>query len=1493
MTPIQPKPLAILILQSHALNIEARDSLEKNLAQHAEVIQFDFDELIDAQHCIRQLIKFAAQHKNHDLILLDSSAEIPEHALERLLQGRALDPHAVVSAMDNREENLSPQAEGLSRKLDNALAIDRACNIFGEWQFFDTTYYSTVLSYWPEFALNIIATMLAQNGNKNGPQLPSGLRGLVADFIFVGDVKVPFASRKKVADPQFARTAHALDRLRFLLPQQLSTVIPAIGLDRKPVVLHIMHGWGGGAQRFVEDLAFADQERHHLVLIAHGVSQNGVYGERLELSFAHQPQAPIFRRFDLSAPIQSVVDTHAEYRQVLETIILRFDVSCVMISSLIGHSLDVLRTGLPSIYIAHDYFPLWPELHRDFGDSQSRFDSTELTLQLKKNPQDFLFRERDALYWQEIRNRFVECLQVKNIQLVAPSLAVEKNWHRIEPRLNSRAMQIIAHAIRPFAPTKTLPAYHQSKIKKLRVLIPGRINGGKGVILLRQLLPQLEHNIEIYLLGCGAAGVEFFGRNGVDIELNYRRDDLPQHIARIQPDLALLASTVAETFSYTLSEMALLNVPVMATARGSFVDRIDDGINGILIEPNVDVIAARLKNLLIDDSELKNIRAHCNTLANTELKQFAAQYRKIAAQITSQFSLTSKSKNTAALQTISNNLLGQYALQVQRATIDISELRNQLTRSQSEVSKRGEWGWSLNSRLAQAQESIGQLQTELAQSQQHQQLTEQELNQLNSDRLHLLSLHQDLYKEFDQRSAWALQLDKERNELLERITQMNTSWSWRITKPLRFGVRVSQQLGFSLKYRIVHTLNLIQRSLSSFRTRGFGPTLSRAKSYFFGAAPNPNLVLGEHFSSPDPNETFELFEIPLGDTPQISIIVPVYNQLHYTLACLKSLAKHAATLSFEVIVVDDCSSDRSAIDLPKIAGLRIERNAENLGFIGACNRGAELARGEYLVFLNNDTQVQAGWLEALYQTFSTHQNVGLVGAKLVYPDSRLQEAGGIVFADGSGWNYGRFEDPNDPRFNYVREVDYCSGAAIMIRRDLFQRFNGFDVRYKPAYYEDTDLAFRVREIGLRAMYQPKSVVVHFEGITSGTDTNSGTKRFQVINQEKFLTRWKDILPSQPLPPPKTHIDIAREHRVFKRILICDACTPTPDQDSGSVRMVNLMQALIEMNWKVVFLSENRMFDGKYTESIQQLGVEALYHPFVGDPVSYLREQGRHFHVILLSRHYVAAPLLPVVREYAPQAKIIFDTVDLHYLREQRAAEIEQRSDLLKAAAKTKNQELRLMRSCDVTLVVSPVEAQILAREVPTARIEVLSNVHAVAGPGKNFDARRDLFFIGGFQHTPNVDAVIWFVNEIWPLIETQLPDIKFHIVGSKAPPEISALASPRILMHGYMEKIDWLLDECRLSVAPLRFGAGVKGKVNMSMAHGQPVVATPIAIEGMHAQHGEDVLIAETEQAFADAVVRLYQDAELWQKLSRNGLNNVELHFSFAAAKNALSKILN
>jgi GT2 family glycosyltransferase len=245
------------------------------------------------------------------------------------------------------------------------------------------------------------------------------------------------------------------------------------------------------------------------------------------------------------------------------------------------------------------------------------------------------------------------------------------------------------------------------------------------------------------------------------------------------------------------------------------------------------------------------------------------------------------------------------------------------------------------------------------------------------------------------------------------------------------------------------------------------------------------------------------------------------------------LATLPGYLDVEILLIDDGSSDNT----PEVAGkwtaldsrVKYHRNLQNLGFLGSANCGAELASKEVILFLNNDTLPRPGWLESLLRVLKEQPEAGAVGGKLVYPDGLLQEAGGIIFSDGEGWNFGRYDPLIDtPVYNYLREVDYCSGALLATWRELFLDEGGFDLQFAPMYYEDVDYCFRLRARGRKVYYQPESVVVHLEGGTAGTDITKSFKRYQAINHKKFVEKWQDALKEQPLHPIRLDLATALE-----------------------------------------------------------------------------------------------------------------------------------------------------------------------------------------------------------------------------------------------------------------------------------------------------------------------------------------------------------------------------
>lgn len=634
------------------------------------------------------------------------------------------------------------------------------------------------------------------------------------------------------------------------------------------------------------------------------------------------------------------------------------------------------------------------------------------------------------------------------------------------------------------------------------------------------------------------------------------------------------------------------------------------------------------------------------------------------------------------------------------------------------------------------------------------------------------------------------------------------------------------------------------------------------------------------------NDKTEGLALPAPAAPRVSVIIPAHGELPYTLACLRSIMRHGAIATFEVIVVDDASPDDSAKALAGIVGLRLIVNPYNLGFIGSCNTGADAARGEFLLFLNNDTQVTPGWLDALLRCFDQRTDCGIAGSRLVYPDGRLQEAGGLVFGDGTCWNTGRFEPRDALAWRYRRETDYVSGASLLIRRELFQHVGGFDARYAPAYYEDTDLAFTVRKHGLRVYYEPASVVIHCEGISAGTDPTRGMKRHQLLNQATFVDKWAAELSTQP--PAGTPLERAIRWRSRGRVLVVDAMTPEPTRDSGSLRLHAILQLLDEQRWSATFIPDDGRASTAEIAALGELGCET----WLGNVPVWLRKHGRELHAVILCRHTVAGQYSALVRRHAPQAKLLFDTVDLHFLREGRAADLDGSAVLAHQAATSRRNELALIAHSDVSFVVSPHEKALLARLLPQAHVELLSNIHPVHGCWQPYAGRADLLFIGGYGHPPNSDAIRWIASEILPQLRQAIPGIRLHVFGDMPDAARRSLTTPGLELHGRVTDLTPWMDSCLASLAPLRFGAGVKGKINLSMSHGLPVIATTIAVEGMQLSDGTNVLVADDVAAFVDAVRRLAHNEALWRQLSEGGLDNVRQHFSAAAAGATLHRVL-
>lgn len=630
----------------------------------------------------------------------------------------------------------------------------------------------------------------------------------------------------------------------------------------------------------------------------------------------------------------------------------------------------------------------------------------------------------------------------------------------------------------------------------------------------------------------------------------------------------------------------------------------------------------------------------------------------------------------------------------------------------------------------------------------------------------------------------------------------------------------------------------------------------------------------------------------LPGAPAVSVIVPVYGHLVYTLRCLWSVLRAGDRAAVEVIVVDDGPGEETRVALGDLPGLVYLKNETNLGFLRACTRAAAAARAPVLYFLNNDTAVLPGWIDTSLATLETYPEAGLVGSKLIYPDGTLQEAGGCLWRGGGGANAGRRDDPAEPGWNWLRDVDYVSGAGIAVRRVAWDDAGGFDDRFAPAYCEDADLAMTLRQRGWRVLYQPGSEVVHFEGVSSGTSTAGGVKAHQVTNFARLAKKWAWTLERHA----PAHIPDSRAlPRARPRIALIDATLPTPDKDAGSVVATWYVTILQDLGYDVTYVAENLQLAGEYGRALQRRGVEVPHAPYVRSVEGWIREHGHAVDVWMVARVDAGGRFAASIRAHHPAAPVIFNTVDLHYLRFERQARLEGGDpETVARAAGVKSRELALIRACDATIVVSEYERAVLAGEGLTAKLAVIPLIlearPADAVPPRA--GRSGIAFVGGYEHPPNVDAVLWFLREVWPLVHAEAPELTFHVAGSKAPPAITGIDAPGVVVEGYVADLDAFLDARAATVAPLRYGAGIKGKVGSSLAAGVPCIASPIAVEGMGLNAAAEVVVAEAPDDWARAILDLLADDARWASLSAAGRAYVQHRFDPGVIRDRMQRLL-
>ena len=1290
----------------------------------------------------------------------------------------------------------------------------------------------------------------------------------------------------------------------------------AVDLDRLgdrsgPTWLFISHSLGGGVQQHVQHLAALIRDKlDGVVWLLQPRDERSV-----QLTWCGEDSG-------LNIPI-----AHDQLNSALPALAAELGIQRLHFHHLAGLPASVLELpnllGVPFDFTFHDFYAVCPSpthfVSRD-GRYFGRPDLSECETCVAERPDPWGL---GILDWRATFENWLSEAQ----RLIFPNPSVGDIVSEYFPELSG---EVWPH---PEPSLAAFQAHTEQSLARKKFCLIGSLSEVKGLLLLREMGSIAETRsvpIDFVVVGPTLAPIGADVMRNIRVTGQYMLQDLPSLLAHERPDGLLFLSIVPETYNYALSAGLATGLPIIALDAGAIGERLR-GVAGATVLP-IDAAAADILDVLRDIPGPYTLAGQ--PLLRDEVESNEATY---LAQHHEAIVGSKKSELDAweVLPQLLNLLSEAPALErIQRGMAELLEqsldchlleataqLREQAIQNELQLDERDRHVDALGEELSKLEIVVGELKAAEATETAHLKLTIEELKAAQGAEVeHLKSVIAELSEKLEsdelakapgnedvaeikaelQMVQGALHQQAQHLEerealvviLADRIRELESSTFWRLTHPLRAAVDASRVTAKWVAARI-EWLRRASVFIRYHYGHGRWPALSAAIRRRVKAKPADSAGQSDAAWASNLGIVGSDDPIVLKTSRQshISIVIPTYGEHEVTRRCLASLAAHPLDTPYEVIVIDDAYADPLDLESMQVEGARLIRHQNNLGFLRTCNEAVASAEGDYVLLLNNDTVVHPRAIEALLETFAQFEDVGAACAQLRFPDGTLQEAGGIVWSDGSAWNWGRGENPLDPRFGYPRDVDYGSAAALMVRRSLWNEVGGFDERFVPAYYEDTDLCFALRDAGHRVMYQPRAVVTHFEGVSHGTDTGSGMKAQQVINQAQFTDKWRHTLAHHRANGVEPMLE--RDRYAAARILWVEACMLTPDQDSGSLRTIRLLRILVGMGCKVTYVADNMDGAEHYRSQIEAEGVEVIHAPFFKSVGEYLQQHGREYDVITLCRHYIAIQHIPMVREVNPTAQIWFDTIDLHYLRSRRQFELDGKKSTADRAELAYREEMEVVGQSDLTIVVSEVEVEELGKEVPAARVAVVSNIHEISEVRAERQGREGVVFVGGFQHPPNIDAVEFYAEEIWPLFREQCPGVPTYVIGSRMPDRLRKLGESHGLnMLGFVEDLLPHYMQSVLSIAPLRYGAGVKGKVNQALSYGLPVVGTSAALEGMDLEHRRQAMLADSAEAFASAMIEAYSDQALWRVLSKNGQQSLQDRFTPQVARDALQDAL-
>jgi GT2 family glycosyltransferase len=621
------------------------------------------------------------------------------------------------------------------------------------------------------------------------------------------------------------------------------------------------------------------------------------------------------------------------------------------------------------------------------------------------------------------------------------------------------------------------------------------------------------------------------------------------------------------------------------------------------------------------------------------------------------------------------------------------------------------------------------------------------------------------------------------------------------------------------------------------------------------------------------------FGLPTSSSPLVTIVIPVYNNWWVTYRCLHALQSNSDSTPYEVVVVDDASSDQTMDALQSVRGITVVRNLTNAGYLITTNRGADQASrtSKYLVLLNNDTEPIDGWLDSLYRAIEKDEGIGIVGSALVYPNGILQEAGGQIFAGGNAWNLGRGGNPLNAQFAFAREVDYCSAASIIVRKSFWLEVGGFDTRYVPAYCEDSDLALTAWNKGYKVIYEPKSWVIHHEGLSHGKSTDSGLKKYQIANNQKLFAKWEADLRNHWEDVGIPRFEATRDSKGI--VVLCDRQLPALTRDAGSIRTIQMIKHIQALGYHVVLMCLDNSTTQFDLDSLRSTGVE-VHQDFKEfyDALFLRRERVRAIWTI---RQEVYDFFAERLKEISPSATFIADLMDIKY-----------REDFNPNSGISKNQ-LKSANEAEHVILVSEDEAREFNEVLETNKVSVVWAEYEPQKTEIDWKHSKGLIFVGGFRHLPNLEGIEWFADKVVPVLNELGFDAPIRVVGTGLNTQkIAELEARGLQMLGGVENLATIYKESRIAIVPLLNGAGRKGKVGEALSYGIPIVSTSVGIEGFSDIINSGIVVTDTPAEMAKAIFDLHENFDLWGRTSGLGKQYCASNLSSVAMRHAISQLI-